>query len=118
MKPRILILITLLCAATFSLPSVRAATWTVQNIGDGAANAANCPGAGCRLRDALAAVSDGDTINFSVTTPATITLTSGQLEVGSSVTISGPGANLLTVDANNASSVLYIDSGMTSPSLA
>src|SRR5262245_29801164 len=35
------------------------ATWTVQSTGDGAANAANCPGPGCRLRDALAAANDG-----------------------------------------------------------
>ena len=31
---------------------------TVQSTGDGPANAANCPGANCRLRDALAAASD------------------------------------------------------------
>src|SRR5262249_543926 len=65
------------------------------------------------LRDALAAASDGDTINFSVTTPAAITLTSGQLVVSSSVTVSGPGANLLTVDANHASRVLSVNSGLS-----
>src|SRR5438034_11838826 len=108
MKTRILLfLITLVCAAAASMPSVYAATITVQNTGDGAANAANCPGSGCRLRDALAKASGDatiDTIDFSVTTPATITLTSGQLEVNANVTISGPGAaNLLTADANHNS---------------
>src|SRR5215472_6814392 len=93
-------LLTLLCAAIVSLPSVHAATtWTVQNPGDGDANAANCPGAGCRLRDALAAVSDGDTINFSVT--GTITVNSGHLNVQNSITISGPGAEVLAVDINH-----------------
>ena len=114
MKTPIRFLFTLLCAAIVSLPSVHAATtYTVQNTGDGAANAANCPGSGCRLRDALAAVVDGDTIDFSVTTPTTITLTNGQLVVGNSITITGLGANLLTVDANHASRVFYINSGKT-----
>ncbi len=111
-----LFLITLLCAAVVSVQSAHAATITVQSTGDGAANAANCPGSGCRLRDALAKASGDatiDTIDFSVTTPATITLTSGQLEVNANVTISGPGANLLTVDANHNSRVFQIDSGKT-----
>jgi hypothetical protein len=114
MKTPIRFLFTLLCAAAFSLPSVHAAnTYTVQDTGDGAANAANCPGSGCRLRDALAKVIDGDMIEFLVTTPATITLTNGQLEVGKSITISGPGADQLSVNGNAASSVFQIDSGKT-----
>src|SRR6185503_14777140 len=44
-----------------------ASTITVTSLGDGAANAANCPGASCRLRDAIAAAAAGDTIDFSVT---------------------------------------------------
>jgi hypothetical protein len=113
MKTPIRFLFTLLCAAIVSLPSVHATTYTVQNTGDGAANAANCPGSGCRLRDALAKVVDGDMIDFSVTTPATITLTNGELVVGNSITITGLGANLLTVDANHNSRVFFIDSGLT-----
>jgi len=105
--------VALFFAATLSVPSVHATTYTVQDTGDGAANAANCPGSGCRLRDALAKVVDGDMIDFSVTTPATITLNSGQLEVSKSIMINGPGANLLTVDANHNSRVFYIDSGIT-----
>src|SRR5215813_13712272 len=105
--------VALFFAATLSVPSVHATTYTVQDTGDGAANAANCPGSGCRLRDALAKVVDGDMIDFSVTTPATITLNSGQLEVSKSIMINGPGANLLTVDANHNSRVFVIDSGKT-----
>jgi hypothetical protein len=63
------------------------------------------------LRQALADAVDGDTIDFNLTYPATITLTTGQLVVGNSVTISGPGANNLTVDGNAASRVVYIGSG-------
>src|SRR5438093_7741809 len=47
------------------------------------------------LRQALADVNDGDTIDFAVT--GTIALTSGGLVVDKSVTISGPGPTLLTV---------------------
>ena len=114
MKIRTIFLITLLCAALASVQNVHAATtYTVQDTGDGAANAANCPGSGCRLRDALAKVVDNDTITFSVTTPATITLNSGQLEISKSITVSGPGANQLTVNGNGASRVLYVDLGLT-----
>jgi hypothetical protein len=108
-------ILALILSASFCLQA-SASTITVQDTGDGAANAANCPGSGCRLRDALAKASGDatiDTIDFSVTTPATITLTSSQLEVNANVTISGPGANLLTVDANHNSRVFYIDSGKT-----
>jgi hypothetical protein len=49
------------------------------------------------LRTALAAAADGDTINFALTTPATIQLTSGALVVDKSVTITGPGDDQLTV---------------------
>jgi hypothetical protein len=47
------------------------------------------------LRQALADANDGDTINFTVT--GTIALTSGELVVDKSVTISGPGPTLLAV---------------------
>ena len=43
------------------------------------------------LRQALAEASDGDTIDFALTTDPPITLTSGELVVARSVTIAGPG---------------------------
>ena len=105
MKTRIvLILITLLCAAMGSVQSAHAATITVTNTNDSGAGS---------LRQALANANDGDTINFTVTTPATITLTSGELLVNKSVTISGPGADQLSVDGNLASRVFYIISCTT-----
>ena len=99
MKTPLRFLFTLLCAAIVSLPSVHAATITVTNTADSGVGS---------LRQALADASDGDTINFAVPTPATITLSSGELLVAAGVTISGPGANLLTVDANHASRVFLI----------
>jgi hypothetical protein len=78
-------------------------TITVTNTGDGPANAANCPGPNCRLRDAVAKATAGDTINFSVT--GTITLNSGELSIDKNLTINGPGAAQLTVSGNNASRV-------------
>jgi hypothetical protein len=81
MKPRILFLITLLCAAIARVHSVHATTITVQSTGDGAATPANCPGAGCRLRDALAAVNDGDTIDFGAAVTGTITTVAEMLDV-------------------------------------
>jgi hypothetical protein len=88
---------------TFATAS-HAATITVMNTNDSGSGS---------LRQALADANDGDTIDFSVTTPATITLTSGQLEVSKSITISGPGANLLAADANHNSRVFAINSGLT-----
>jgi hypothetical protein len=52
------------------------------------------------LRQALADVHDGDTITFAVT--GTIGLTSGELFVNNNVTISGPGAKMLTITRNSA----------------
>src|SRR5438067_12755232 len=51
------------------------------------------------LRQALADVNDGDTINFAVT--GTIGLTSGELLVDKAITISGPGPNMLTVSRSS-----------------
>src|SRR6266850_8443864 len=74
----------LLCAATAM--TAHAATITVTNTNDSG------PGS---LRQALAVAHDGDSITFAVS--GTITLTSGQLGVSKNVTISGPGADQLSI---------------------
>jgi predicted outer membrane repeat protein len=81
---------------------IRANTLTVINTNDSG------PGS---LRQALSIVNDGDTIDFAVT--GTITLTSGELLVNDSITISGPGAANLTVNGNHMSRVFHIGSGKT-----
>jgi N-acetylneuraminic acid mutarotase len=63
------------------------------------------------LRQALAIANDGDTITFAVT--GTIVLTTGELMVNDSITISGPGAANLAVNANAMSRVFHIASGGT-----
>ncbi|MGO9913133.1 MAG: beta strand repeat-containing protein, partial [Isosphaeraceae bacterium] len=69
------------------------------------------------LRQAIAyaeLLSGNETVMFDPTvfsTPQTITLTSGQLnltDATGTLTIQGPGANLLSVNGNNASRVFYL----------
>ena len=99
-----LTLITLIGAAMVSVQNARSATITVTYTNDSG---------GGSLRQALADANDGDTINFSLITPATITLTSGELLVNKSVTISGPGADQLSVNGNASSRVFHISPGKT-----
>src|ERR1044071_1710430 len=76
----------LVCAVAIS---ARATTITVINTNDSG------PGS---LRQALADANDGDTINFDPSLKGqTITLTSAELAIDKSITISGPGRDLLTV---------------------
>jgi hypothetical protein len=63
------------------------------------------------LREALAAANDGDEITFATT--GTITLTSGELLVDKSITISGPGANNLAVEGDAKSRIFHIDPDAT-----
>ena len=105
MKTPIRFLFALLCAAIASLQSVHAATITVMNTNDSGAGS---------LRQALANANDGDTIDFdSSLNGQTITLTSSELLINKSITISGPGANILAVDGNHARRVFHITSGNT-----
>src|SRR5262245_3669758 len=58
------------------------------------------------LRDASKDARDGDTIAFdSSLAGRTITLTSNQLTIKKSLTIQGPGANLLTISGNDTNRV-------------
>jgi len=59
------------------------------------------------LREALAAANDSDSIDATGIS-GVINLTSGELLVDKSVTITGPGANVLAVDGGNASRVFAI----------
>jgi len=64
------------------------------------------------LRQALADATDGDTIDLTGIT-GTITLTTGTLIVADNVTITGPGPSSLTIDGNNATSVIGIQASKT-----
>src|SRR5438132_5820698 len=76
-------------------------------------NADSGPGT---LREAVANVCPAGTINFdpalTASAPATITLTSGELVIDKSVTITGPTNHGLTISGNNASRVFNVNAGM------
>jgi hypothetical protein len=78
--------VLLFCAMAMQ---ARAATITVTNTNDSG------PGS---LRQALANANNGDTINFAVT--GDIVLTGGGLQVTKNITISGPGADHLSIYAS------------------
>ena len=92
-------LAAILLVLGMAVPSL-ATTWTVTSTGDS--------GTGT-LRAALGSAANGDTINFSLTYPATITLTSGPLTIGTSLAISGPGAANLFISGNNATTVFLVN---------
>ena len=91
-------------------PAGATATYTVDTLADGVADPTHCtdgtPG-NCTLRDAIDGGLDGDTIVFAAGLTGTITLNQGELNVGDDLNIVGPGADLLTVSGNNASTVFY-----------
>ena len=93
---------TCLSALCLTALSTEATTITVMNTNDSG------PGS---LRQALTDANEGDTIDFGVT--GTITLTTGQLVVDKSVSISGPGAANLAVNSNAASRVFHITNAVT-----
>jgi hypothetical protein len=79
-----------------------AATNLVYNNNDSAAGS---------LRQVIHDSSSGDTIIFSNIVTGTITLTNGELAISNkTLTILGPGANVLAVSGNNASRVFNINS--------
>src|SRR5262245_40244604 len=66
------------------------------------------------LRDTLAAAASGDTVVFApALNGTTIQLTSGELPVAKNLTITGPGANLLSVSGQDASRVFAVAEGAT-----
>ena len=98
----LLIIVAVFVGVASAGPNAHAATISVSNTNDSGAGS---------LRQALADANDGDTIDFSVT--GTILLNSDQLTVDKSVTISGPGANVLTVKSAGLFRVLTVNSGKT-----
>ena len=102
----LLLLVTLLSLIiTYCLPAhVRAATITVTSTTDSGAGS---------LRQAIADAVPDDTIDFALTSPATIALTSGELLIDKNLTMAGPGVGALTISGNDASRVFNIAAGAT-----
>jgi CSLREA domain-containing protein len=89
--------------------SVWATTITVNSTSD--AGPGNCTSM-CTLRDAFAgAAASGDTIGFALSLPNTITLTQGELVIGKSITVQGPGAAQLVISAGTTSRVFNVTGG-------
>ena len=83
---------TFIAALVVVTSAAQAATITVTTGSDSGAGS---------LRDALASAANGDTINFD-SSVTEVVLTSAKLDVNTGVTISGPGADLLTVKRSTA----------------
>jgi hypothetical protein len=83
-----------ICFALLFAFSTQANIITVVNTNDSG------PGS---LRQALAVVNDGDTINFdSALNGQVINLTSGELVINNNITIAGPGGDLLTISRSSS----------------
>jgi CSLREA domain-containing protein len=75
-----------------------------------------CTDTKCTLRDAIAFADAGATITFSV--KGTITLVQGQLAILKDLTISGPGADQLAVDGQQASHDFFVSYAPGTPAQA
>lgn len=107
---RALVLVALTIFLAPATPAL-ATTIIVTSYSDGAANANNCPGASCRLRDAIAAANSGDKITFS-SKGHTIALTQGELNLTQDVTIFFNGSvGDIVIDAQSASRAVIVSSG-------
>ncbi len=68
------------------------------------------------LRQAIVDAAPGDSITFATNVTGTITLTGGELLIGKSLTIQGPGANILAVNGNAVSRVFHTSNGVSAVS--
>ncbi len=106
-------------AATFSLTNSPAGSLVVTTTSDSPTATGNT------LRDAIAyadSLTGPQTVTFASaltsTGPATITLTGGNLDITGSVTITGPGANLLTIDGDTTAQIVVDSSSQTTQNVA
>ncbi len=86
-------------------PEGAAATFQVTNLNDAGAGS---------LRDAIAqanGAAGADVVTFQAGLTGTIPLTTGQLKITDSLTITGPGPAMLSVSGTNASRVFYVYAG-------
>lgn len=93
----------------FAVASITAATYTVTTTADNESN--GCSIGQCTLREAVTAanvLSNSDTIVFQPSVTGTIFLTNGNLLISSDITITGPGARILSVSGNNSSRVFVV----------
>lgn len=70
----------------------------------------NGPGS---LRQVIANSASGDTISFDPSVAGAIVLTSGEVPITKSLTMIGPGREMLTVNGNSGSRIFFITTGST-----
>lgn len=106
------VLAAALLAASWAFPA-RSATLTVTSTAD--PGSGQCAPAACTLRDAINSAAPGDTITFadSLGYPVTITLDGDELLLYKDLTLLGPGADKLTIDANRASRIFEVANAAT-----
>ena len=122
--------------ATFSMTNLPPPVFTVTSLTDDATGAAgNCndtsqgatPNFGCSLRDAIAAaaavststltptVNFASSLNLTTVAPGDYNVTTGgTLNIGNNINITGPGANLLSIDGGGTAEVFSVNSGTVS----
>ncbi|MGO9245238.1 MAG: choice-of-anchor Q domain-containing protein [Verrucomicrobiia bacterium] len=93
--------------AFLAATTLKATTWTVNSTADNASGS----GTSGPLRYCINDAASGDTITFGVA--GIITLTSGELVVGTSINILGPGPTTLAVSGNSTSRVFDVRSSTT-----
>lgn len=74
-------------------------------------NDGTCGTGDCTLREAINAANDGAGIGFAPAVTGTITINNGELVINKAISISGPGADVLTLDAGLTSRVFTIGNG-------
>jgi CSLREA domain-containing protein len=105
---RCFLVCALLAAYLFCVQAAHAATFTVTKVAD--TNDGTCD-ADCSLREAITAASNAvgnDTIAFASAVSGTITLINGELPITTNITLTGPGADLLTISGNNTSRIFNV----------
>jgi hypothetical protein len=98
MRTRVRFVVLFVAPLFLGATSAWPATLTVNSSADAGGT---CPGATCTLRQAILSAGSGDTVNFAAGI-TTINLTSAELSINKNLTITGPGANLLTVQRSTA----------------
>lgn len=103
----LLLLLAGLSGLTLTATPAAAATDTVTNCSGSSSDAGSLP-------YEVANAASGDTINFSVSCPASSPIVlSSTVDIATSMTIDGPGANVLAVSGDGNVGVFQVDSGVT-----
>jgi hypothetical protein len=90
-------------------PRTRAADYTVNTVLDNEAD--GCAVGNCTLREAIADAAAGQEIDFGVSGTIHLSATLGTLTIDKDLTITGPGAAVLSISGDSAIGVFYVDSG-------